>query len=614
MNRNIEKGHTYGFQNCNYSPKSPIVLPGQPQTSEQVRLYETESPNSVYSPGHASPHITNPSNFPPVIEPLKLQALKFTGQEETYRSFRARISRVMKKIDEDLQIEYLIQCLDGEALRLAMMVDFEDPKALQLIWLNLDERFSNDTALYCYHSKRLQSLASYPQCQTEEDLKELYYFCKETISALRCYSKNSTAGEDFKNLICEVLPYYLRKKVIKVMYKNPSQFTLDHLLTMVGEQVGQNNMQKIIERRKENSGEFLASRENIGKQAMTFINQVNQAPVDASLKVPPRPYSSSYESHHRHISTTRPVTEDSHIQHQRFCRNEALSTPCIFCGEHHMSRDCKLFQTGQQFSSLLQVQRRCYNCFSIYHQVHYCPHRSSCTYRRCKRKSKHSPFVCKFRPVAVIRETESCESEVSATTNQLESPRVEIKKEIEIESKESTVTETTSEQLTRQVKQLIVELSENKEMINSTVQEKDKLAAQLKEVEESLVDLSKSVKEVGHIMILKERLFKEKIKMEDINVKDYITQKYRLLLGAKRQQRMKQHHMQPLSIESLKSLKPNARDLENVLERKHGIVQKLSTVIKENWASFIFGNVNKFEQEVFMKPCNQVKPLEIKPV
>ena len=64
---------------------------------------------------------TAPNYQPPVIEPLKLQSLRFNGHEETYRIFKLRFQRVMKTIDQDLQIEYLLQCLEGEALRLSMI-------------------------------------------------------------------------------------------------------------------------------------------------------------------------------------------------------------------------------------------------------------------------------------------------------------------------------------------------------------------------------------------------------------------------------------------------------------------------------------------------------------
>ena len=138
---------------------SQFTLSNEPHPS-QMHAFET----SNITP----PAVTPPYCHPPAIEPIKLQSLAFNGQEDTYRSFRARFHRVMKTVDQDLQTEYLVQCLSGEALRIAMM-DIEDPCALELIWERLDKRYGNDFALYQYHALKLFSLGTYSQCETKDD-------------------------------------------------------------------------------------------------------------------------------------------------------------------------------------------------------------------------------------------------------------------------------------------------------------------------------------------------------------------------------------------------------------------------------------------------------------
>lgn len=187
-------------------------------------------------------------NYHPVIvEPLKLQSLQFNGQEETYRFFKSRFNRVMKHIDKDLQVEYLLQCLDGEALRLSLM-HIQDCDALNQIWRSLDQRYGNEAVAYQHHAKKLLDLYSYPACQTSADLKELYYVFKENTLALRRISRNPEAGEDFKCILFEALPEYLKRKVVKIMYGSPDTYTLDYLLALLDKEVQLGDMERSISR------------------------------------------------------------------------------------------------------------------------------------------------------------------------------------------------------------------------------------------------------------------------------------------------------------------------------------------------------------------------------
>ena len=216
---------------------SQFTLSNEPHPS-QMHAFET----SNITP----PAVTPPYCHPPAIEPIKLQSLAFNGQEDTYRSFRARFHRVMKTVDQDLQTEYLVQCLSGEALRIAMM-DIEDPCALELIWERLDKRYGNDFALYQYHALKLFSLGTYSQCETKDDLKELFYSFSENILALKRISRNNAAGEDFKDILLRLLPDYLKRKVVKIMYETPSQYNLDYILALVSQEVELNTLQSFIE-------------------------------------------------------------------------------------------------------------------------------------------------------------------------------------------------------------------------------------------------------------------------------------------------------------------------------------------------------------------------------
>ena len=215
---------------------TPFVLPGSSLGQQEVL-------NSTHST--TEKRATSPSYHSSGIEPLKLHSLQFDNQDVTYRSFKVRLQRVMKCIDQHLQVEYLLQCLNGESLRLAMM-HIEDPHALDLIWKTLDERFGNEAVAYHYHTRKLLEIGSYPRCRTSAELKELFYTFNENILALRRISKSSAAGEDFKNILVEVVPDFLQRKMIKIIQRSPHQYTIDHLLKLIGEEVQLNDLQTTI--------------------------------------------------------------------------------------------------------------------------------------------------------------------------------------------------------------------------------------------------------------------------------------------------------------------------------------------------------------------------------
>ena len=147
------------------------------------------------------------------------------------------------KIDEGMHAEHLLRCLEKEPLRIVMSIDLEDPDAINLMWEELDDNYGNEQCEYQHHVTELQKLTNYPSCESDADLKELYYTFAEHIKAIRRISKNDTAGEDYKTTLCRLMPKYLKRKAHKVMQDTPSQYTLNCLMRMVRKQVELSNME-----------------------------------------------------------------------------------------------------------------------------------------------------------------------------------------------------------------------------------------------------------------------------------------------------------------------------------------------------------------------------------
>lgn len=216
------------------------------QVSELEKTNNVAAGSALGLQSFMTPPIASSERYAsPIVEPLKLD--QFNGQTGTFRAFKTRFNLVMKKgkIDEGLQAEHLLRCLFGEPLRIAMMVDLEDPEALSQMWYRLNERFGNEQCDYQHHVTELQKLATYPVCKTDADLKELYYTFTEHIFAVRRISKNQDAGDDYKTTLCALLPDYIKRKMYKIMHDNPQEYTLNKMMQIVSKQVGLSNMETV---------------------------------------------------------------------------------------------------------------------------------------------------------------------------------------------------------------------------------------------------------------------------------------------------------------------------------------------------------------------------------
>ena len=239
-----------------YQSLNETILDLLDQISELEKTISTAS-QPLQSPTFTSPPVASSERYSQsVVEPLKLD--KYNGRPDTYRPFRTKFNLIMKKgkIDEGLQAEHLLQCLEDEPLRIAMLVDLEDPEAIKKMWHHLNERYGNEQCDYQHHVAELQKLASYPQCRSDSDIKELYYSFTEHIHAIRRISKNPEAGDDYKTTLCGLLPEYLQRKLLKTMQERPQDYTLNYTMNIVGKQVGLSNMKKSVFANKDNQTGF----------------------------------------------------------------------------------------------------------------------------------------------------------------------------------------------------------------------------------------------------------------------------------------------------------------------------------------------------------------------
>ena len=209
-------------------------LQDQCKENERTLASTTAIPSPVLN---GPPQAWSEAYINPVIEPLKLDT--FSGALGTYRAFKARFNLIMKKgrVDEALQAEHLIKCLDKQPLRMVYMIDLEERNAIKHIWDTLDSAYGNAQCEYQQHVTELQRMANYPQCKTDSDLTELYYKFSEHIYKLQRISNNPVAGDDYKTILCNLLPEYLRRKVNKLMFKTPEDYTLSKVLRILKEQI-----------------------------------------------------------------------------------------------------------------------------------------------------------------------------------------------------------------------------------------------------------------------------------------------------------------------------------------------------------------------------------------
>ena len=421
------------------------------QLLEQEKDHSSVGATSLNSPTLTSPPVASSERYSPsVVEPLKLN--KFNGTPGTYRSFKSRFNLVMKKgrIDEGLQAEHLVQCLDGTPLRLASMIDLEDPSALKDIWKRLDGNFGDKHCDYQHHVAELQQLGSYTQCTTDSDLRELYVKFTEHLYALRHISENPEAGEDYKATLCGVLPDYLQRKVLKNMKQRPESYRLDKILDLVEEQVSLSNLRDVVTGKgglskpanfgKESVSPWTKSRIEAERKAHACAGRLENMHIDPegvrgshrqanyvtvgqeTISIPGPVASKCYPSIMRdsgthyvfnsiavppitgYVSSMLDSTQAPSMQGNaartsspwgsKTVSLDPKSKTCVFCKANHPSLDCRVFELANQYMDVLNKQGRCFNCLAEDHALPFCPEESTCRVGSCKVTIKHCHFYC----------------------------------------------------------------------------------------------------------------------------------------------------------------------------------------------------------------------------
>ena len=421
-------------------------------------------------------NLPSDTSLAPFIEPLKIPT--FDGQPGTYRNFKARFNRIMKKIDEDLQLEYLIRSLEGEPLRIIMMVNLEDNHALKQMWQLLDKWYGNPVCEYQRHAVQLHQLVHYPQCESAEDLKELYYTFTEHINALRHISKNHKAGEDFKAILYPLLPDNLQRKVLRTIQENPFDNTLDNILRTLESEVELNNMQSVFSSKV---NPIRSGDENIVEEKPKFKGAERfEHTLEGGISISSAAEGTSVGSHR---------TMEEHYM------NVALSEPCVFCGEYHKSIHCSIYRDKKEFVKRLKYENRCYNCFDQHHIIYFCPHQSTCQNSKCSRNGKHSPFFCHPRSESTSMMNPHEKSHQPLKEHMLKE-REELSNGIEEERKSRVLAEETILRLNTENEKLKEALEEQGILVENLSQEKENIVEELRMLKE---DLSLQKKCIGEL-------------------------------------------------------------------------------------------------------------------
>lgn len=513
-------------------PSFPSCLVAEPNTEQ---LNSTSPPLASYSPYSL-----------PVIEPLQPSSIQFYGHPGTFRPFKTRFNCLMKKgkIDEDLQVEYLLRSLKGEALRIGLMSDLEDPQAFKQIWQHLEERYGGAFCDYQLHAMELQKLATFPQCKTPEDLRELYYVYSENISALRNISKNPAAGDDYKTTLVQLLPDSLRRKVLKTIQEEFSEYKLDSLLKIIGKEVALDNMQSafkvnppISKRGHKQSNSEKGERMVTGtytttEQSMETRHEgFNYVTARESAITPVNKFETTVEptdhtTYTTNISTLPTFVADSAVHDNRRrptspeylssgsiqSSNEALYKPCIFCGNHHESRECTVFE-DQQFIKILKAEGRCFNCYSQQHIIYCCPYRSMCQSYGCQRKTKHSPFHCRSRCATKVNKNIHV---VQATKNNLQGDKFGLGGKLAEEENTKVLLDETVQLLNTENKNLLDSIASQATFIQTLSKDKDKISTSLNKLQEELTDQMEHLDKVVELKtkIYAQRALEEKLEKQ----------------------------------------------------------------------------------------------------
>lgn len=82
-----------------------------------------------------------------------------------------------------------------------------------------------------------------------------------------------------------------------------------------------------------------------------------------------------------------------HLNNKDFTSKRMKLKPCVFCQKQHMNEECRTVRTIDQRKK--KLGQRCYNCFSLKHQLTECPIKRNCFH--CGEIGKHNRAICPKR-------------------------------------------------------------------------------------------------------------------------------------------------------------------------------------------------------------------------
>ena len=319
--------------------------------------------------------------FKKKLPPIQLP--EFSGGSNGEKEFPVFMELFTALVDSDPNIPvvnkvgYLRGCLKKEAYNLIEHIppieaNYGTYKTL------LTQRYKDDRAQVPIYTGKLLEISTWSRCETPEQQRNLCDHVFKYIALLEGLDPQFQPDNPLLvNMVIRLLPKWMINKLMEA-----PQEKRKHLKYLV----------EFIEGQLANSREATAHYSGLGapsgpRRGGGGAMMTNSASYQQRRERPNR----NFGNQNYNTNSRTQASQDS--RNHRPTSQEG----CIYCDKlDHVSHACRINPCPNQRIQILMSQNRCLNCLRPYHKSNQCRFPSVC---ECGGPKKHSPSICKGRPV-----------------------------------------------------------------------------------------------------------------------------------------------------------------------------------------------------------------------
>ena len=321
------------------------------QKDQEMQLKDREMKMRETAAAAGTPIIASTSSSNHNASQVKLPKLEmtpFTGDIETWPSFRDTFKSTFERMNDLDKLKYLKSYVRGDAA--SAVKGFSDvADNFKLAWQKLEKDYGNEEAIRKSHIRAIKKLRL-PDISTKS-LRQFLNGLETHVERLKALGKNvdddDSLWDDVETKVTAASVLFFNQLDEKRLQKdNPPKWSMTVLIEILGD--------------------FVRKMEHLEQASQNASENVSYGPVESSAQA----LFAKGRNHNRgnFKNNAKPQNKGKQPgqkpkETQSNQRQGNNNWPCIFCGRNnHKAMDCRTYSTYDARVSRMRELNRCYNC------------------------------------------------------------------------------------------------------------------------------------------------------------------------------------------------------------------------------------------------------------